>query len=52
MKSTYNVEVFSLPTGEECNYWADVWNTDTLTLSGDCYEKKKEQYTLIFQNNS
>ena len=49
MRSNLIVELYSLPPAEECNYWADVWNTYTLTLNGDCYEKKKERYKVEFQ---
>ena len=49
MKSIYTIEVYSLPPAEECNYWADVWNTYSLTLNGDYYKKKKERYKVEFQ---
>ena len=52
MKSIYNIEAYSLPPAEECGFWADVWNTYTLTLNGDSYERKQDVYLVDFPYES
>ena len=44
MKSSYDIEVFSLPTGEECGFWCDIWRKYRILFKGDKYELKEETY--------
>ena len=46
MKSSYDVEVFSLPTGEECGFWYDVWRKYSTLFKGTKYELKEENYFM------
>ena len=44
MRSSYNIEVFSFPTEEECGFWYNVWRKYSILCKGTVYELKEEIY--------